>query len=335
MNDGRCHEEKALEFTRPCHVQACGRDDPCRVPFVVHAILKMRGVVASRWNKQAEELFADAFAAAVNGNRKSNELLFEPGDVNILSASPWRASDDSIFGETAVEGEDEELGMQFVVEASIFNFNVELPQVVEQAGKGIPLLATCKDSDLHPLAETALQVHKELGRANFIVSLVQAMKKDVSQQIGQGNHVSAFTYIFEDDANLVQQSKVITSWTIKTDIKGTPFTTTNTRSADGIVRFVILLLLAGAISLYIALRKKHVPKKKKKTQESRRKSSGSSRKRHATRRSNRGTSPNLNTNDDDDLESLISRGGINGRQKHPGLDEVSIGSLSTYLARTS
>ena len=117
MNDGKCHEEKASEFTRPCHVQACGRSDPCRVPFVVHAILKMRGVVASRWNKQAEELFADAFAAAVNGERKSNELLFEPGDVSVLSASPWRASDDTIFGETA-DGEDDELGMRFVGECN-------------------------------------------------------------------------------------------------------------------------------------------------------------------------------------------------------------------------
>jgi hypothetical protein len=77
----------------------------------------MRGVVASRWNKQAEELFADAFAAAVNGERKSNELLFEPGDVSVLSASPWRASDDTIFGETA-DGEDDELGMRFVGECN-------------------------------------------------------------------------------------------------------------------------------------------------------------------------------------------------------------------------
>ena len=36
MNDGKCYVEKALEFSRPCHVQACGRSDPCRVPFVVH-----------------------------------------------------------------------------------------------------------------------------------------------------------------------------------------------------------------------------------------------------------------------------------------------------------
>lgn len=36
MTDGKCYVEKALQFTRPCHIQACGRSDPCRVPFVVH-----------------------------------------------------------------------------------------------------------------------------------------------------------------------------------------------------------------------------------------------------------------------------------------------------------
>lgn len=36
MTDGKCYVERALEFTRPCHIQACGRSDPCRVPFVVH-----------------------------------------------------------------------------------------------------------------------------------------------------------------------------------------------------------------------------------------------------------------------------------------------------------
>jgi len=329
MNDGKCHEEKALEFTRPCHVQACGRADPCRVPFVVHAILKMRGVVTSRWNKQAEELLSDAFAAAVNWKRKSSELLFEPGDVNVLSSSPWRASDDTMFGETAVVGGDEELGMQFVVEASIFNFNAAVPQYEEH--KGASRAATCRESDLRPLAETALQVHKELSRANFIVSLVEAMKKDLNQQIGQGNHVSAFTSIFEAGSNLVQQSKVVTSWTIKTDIKGTPFKGKG-RSFDGIFPFVLLIILAGAIAVYVSFRKRRVPLKEK-TREPRTKSSKSSTRRHVTRR-NRRVSADLNTNDDD-LEDLISRNGNKDRQKHPGLDEASIGSLSTYLARTS
>lgn len=327
MNDGKCHEEKALEFTRPCHVQACGRSDPCRVPFVVHAILKMRGVVASKWNKQAEELFADAFAAAVNWKRKSHEQLFGPGDVNVLSARPWRASDDTMLGEPAVEGGDEELGMQFVVEASIFNFNAAVPQYEER--KGAPRVATCKDSDLRPLADTALQVHKELSRANFVVALVNAMRKDLNQQIGQGNHVSAFASIFEAGSNLAEQSHVVTSWTIKTDIKGTPFTGRE-RSFDGIFPFVLLVMLAGAIYIYDLVRKRRVSVKEKTPYS--RDSRKSSTRRHVTRRNR--VNPDLNISDDD-LEDLIPRNGNKNKDRKQYPEDESIGSLSTYLARTS
>ena len=54
MSDGKCHEEKSLEVTRPCHVQACGRSDPCRVPFVVHSIIKIRGAIASHWTEHCK-----------------------------------------------------------------------------------------------------------------------------------------------------------------------------------------------------------------------------------------------------------------------------------------
>ena len=94
---------------------------------------------------------------------------------------------------------------------------------------------------------------------------------------------------------------------------------------------VLLIILAGAISLYNVLRKRR--SRKEKTQDSRRNSSGISRRKHVTRR-NRKVNAALNVNDDD-LEDLISRNGHNDRQKHAGLDDASIGSLSTYLARTS
>jgi hypothetical protein len=39
--------------TRGCHVDACGRADPCRVPFIVHAILVFPGGSADAWTKQS------------------------------------------------------------------------------------------------------------------------------------------------------------------------------------------------------------------------------------------------------------------------------------------
>jgi len=136
MNDGKCHEEKSLEETRGCHVQACGRSDPCRVPFVVHAIMKIRGAIASHWTKHSEEVFAESFTGTMN-EKRTKDMLFHPGDVIVLNASPWRASDDTIFGADEIEGEDEEIGMQLVVEISIFNPNADLPPT--KNGKHVPL----------------------------------------------------------------------------------------------------------------------------------------------------------------------------------------------------
>jgi len=263
----------------------------------------------------------------VNWKKKSHEQLFEPGDVNVLSARPWRASDETMFGEPTVEGGDEELGMQFVVEASIFNFNAAVPQYEER--KGIPLVATCKDSDLQPLADTALQVHKELSRANFVVSLVNAMRKDLNQQIGQGNHVSAFPSIFETGSNLAEQSHVVTSWTIKTDIKGTPFRGRE-RSFDGMFPFLLLIMLAGAIFIYDSFRKRRVSVKEKTpySRDSRKRST----RKHVTRRNRMNADLNII---DDDLEDLIPRNGNKDKDRQNYPDDESIGSLSTYLARTS
>jgi hypothetical protein len=43
MSDGNCHDEESLEVNRPCHVQACGRSDPCRVRFYLASIFSLLG----------------------------------------------------------------------------------------------------------------------------------------------------------------------------------------------------------------------------------------------------------------------------------------------------
>ena len=61
------------------------------VPFVIHAIIKIRGGVASLWNKKSEELTAEAFAAVVNNKKGPDDALFGPGDVIVARVSPWKA----------------------------------------------------------------------------------------------------------------------------------------------------------------------------------------------------------------------------------------------------
>jgi len=240
MNDGKCHEEKSLEATRACHVQACGRSDPCRVPFVVHAILKIRGAVAVHWTKHAEEIFTEAYTYTMNDKRKKRDApLFEPGDVIVLNASPWRASDDTIFGTGSLEGEDEELGMQLVVETSIFNHDAVLPP----SRNGQVPLATCHERELQPLANIALDIHRKLAQPNFIDLVVERMKNDVA--LGEKT-VSPFYYTFELNRR-ANKGQVVTSWTIKTDIgAGSRMIDFNSDLPMGL----LLLFLVSSIVIY-------------------------------------------------------------------------------------
>lgn len=159
---------------------------------------------------QAEDIFTESFSATLNGYRK-NDNLIGPGDVVVLKVSPWMASDDTIFGTKSLE-KDEELGMQIVVETSIVNHNAELPPSKRERDNP---LATCHDSDLQPLASVALKIHKKLAESNFVELMIEWMKSD--EALGE-RQVSPFYFAFEDDT-LAEESQVVTSWTIKTDIE--------------------------------------------------------------------------------------------------------------------
>lgn len=161
-------------------------------------------------HSQAEEVFVEAFAAAING-RKAKDHAFGPGDVVVLSASPWRAKDGSLVDTSSVEGEDEELGMQLVVELSVFNYKAEIPPAT--SGKGVSL-AICHHRDLQPLANVALNVHETLAQSNFVKLVVEKMKSDESVGVVQ---MSPFYHTFEN-IQMAQESQVVTSWTIKTDV---------------------------------------------------------------------------------------------------------------------
>jgi len=131
--------------------------------------------------------------------------------------------------------------MQLVVETSIFNYNTEIPKFKRH--RDVPM-ATCRDSDVRPLAIVALNMHKKLAEPNFIDLMVEHMKLDES--LGE-KQMSPFYYTFED-RKLAQESFVVTSWTIKSDV-GTRSSTIDL-DAFGIVRLNILFLTL--ISLMIA-----------------------------------------------------------------------------------
>jgi hypothetical protein len=284
MSDGKCYVEKALEFTRPCHIQACGRSDPCRVPFVVHvsssywpcayfmlvlarsnivndtnlqsqAILKIRGASASHWNKRSEEVFAEAFASTVSeDHQRGAGILFGAGDVQVLRASAWKASDDTFGDELET---DAELGMQLVVETSIFNYNAVVAPGTSRSAQVVATnnvnffgrskytpVSSCSEADLHQLANTARDIHLLLSQPNFVARIMDRIKVDEATQQMQSS--SPFFNTLQD-LTLAQQSSVVTSWTIKTDI-GTGYS----RGLDFIGSYgsgglPILLLLSSSV----------------------------------------------------------------------------------------
>lgn len=267
--------------------------------------------------------------------RRKKDLLLRAGDIIVLNAIPWRASDDTIFGTTLLEGEDEELGMQLVVEASIFNPDAELPPT---KGKDVPL-ATCHERELQPLAKVAQDIHSKLAQGNFVDIVVRKMESN--EALGE-KQMSPFYYTFEDKS-LGRKSQVITSWTIKTDI-GKGSSRIDFASSD-IPMDILLLTLLLVIIGYTFWSLRLYSTRKRKDAEKRRDSESSSPSRRGKYSR---VESNGNHSGEDEGESLmaIAADDIYHDEKSVmstiteytaesrGESVQSLGSLSVYLART-
>ena len=210
-------------------------------------------------------MFAEAFTSTVNADQpQGTNILFGAGDVLVLRASPWKASDDSFGDELEV---DQELGMQLVLETSIFNYNAIVAAGVisseptsrftQAASTNINIfgrskyapVSSCSEADLHQLANAARNIHTALAQPNFIARVMDRIKLDEATEQMQSS--SPF-YMTIQDVSLAQQSSVVTSWTIKTDI-GTGYS----RGLDFIGSYsprggsVLLLLSSGVVLGYI------------------------------------------------------------------------------------
>lgn len=204
--DGECHVTG--EETRECHIDACGKDDPCLIPFLVHAIIGL-DIEAEAWYKVEEDIFIDSFVSTVNADREQNDILFTGGDVKILSVGKW--FDDDPSSELA------EKGVKVILEISLFNENAILsPQTGSKMGAlffslgSKTELATCSESDIYVLSSRAMSVHKELERIGFMIDLIRSIQNEAELES------SAFFSL-----NLDGESGVLSSWTVKTEVKDT------------------------------------------------------------------------------------------------------------------
>lgn len=220
--DGECLVSKVE--TRICHIDNCGRSDPCRVPFVVHAILLFASVDASDWTKQDEDMLVESFATAVNAERESGDELFSPGDIKITSVSKWNAVDDEFYSGNV------KTGMKISLEVSIYNDKAIMPsktnaennngtKSILDKGKDLvhvvigPERAVCKESDTYPLSHTALNVHLELEKSDFMAMVIANIRGFGREILGN----SAFAPL-RDEGESVDQSTILTSWTVKNEV---------------------------------------------------------------------------------------------------------------------
>ncbi len=247
-HDGDCHVHHVLK--RPCHIDDCGRNDPCIIPYVVHAILLFADTDSELWSMDDEEQLVESFAKAVNMEREKGDELFVPGSVKILSVGSWKADE---FYEGEVES-----GMEVVLEISIHNDKAILPGPNEKnAQKGAakatdqvkhfitgPEHASCSESDIYRLSRNALHVHQEMERPNFMREVIEMIRESAGHDALM-NRGSVFVSV-GDEGEGVDKSEVLSSWTIKTEVNSLfdgGFEQFNTKDNLGIeIAFFILLL---------------------------------------------------------------------------------------------
>lgn len=240
-SDGFCRE--MARESRPCHIEACARSDPCRVPFLIHSVLGFKGASWGKWSLETEDSFTTALTQACQ--RLSKTTFFEEGDINILAVLPWNRYEDVSAKDWAMNedaGKKQELveddfGMKVVLEISIFNPQAKLVNISlfrDDVSEGGSILrnfrvnkgkATCDEDDLYVLAKKALQLRKEvLSRNLFMPILIEELKRteglmDPDSRMEQlsTTYDSPFERVYSSDEYIIY-SKVLAVWSIRTEI---------------------------------------------------------------------------------------------------------------------
>jgi hypothetical protein len=265
--DGVCHAT-AHSIRRDCHIGACGKDDPCRVPYLVHVTLGFRGADRNLWTTDASETLARSLVETVRHVGKMDKVPFSEGDVNIMMSSPWHEEKE---GDHAVE-----IGLKIVVQISFFNENAKFigktqedkAEPSNRRRRHLPLIdneslfsqskqkSTCVENDLYPLAHSALSVHSAIQNEHFMWALMGEMKR---AEGGDQNYAkSPFNHLYNEN-DLITQSHVISSWTIRTEVEESASVKKSILERSPLARFSLDartiwlgLTVVGLLLLYIA-----------------------------------------------------------------------------------
>jgi hypothetical protein len=236
--DGLCHEVE--RHARPCHIGACARSDPCRVPFLVHAVIGLRGGDVRKWSLEAEDRFIAALtsaAATLFGSK-----AFGEGDVNVLAALPWYKDESPQTwrntGVASPEVDDPNApshGIKVVLEIPVFNEHARLfndtsatpasgdeeegtltsimRNISSRFASGEPK-SSCNPNDLFLLAQKALTLKKEvLNHPQLLSTLVSILDRPKNYS---GSGLSR--QVFGDVDLASSESRLLAVWSIRTEI---------------------------------------------------------------------------------------------------------------------
>jgi Eukaryotic aspartyl protease len=243
-SDGLCHEVAAEN--RACHVGACARTDPCRVPFIVHTVLGFRNGQVARWNRNAKEILVTALTDTIDEIHKSkNESrTFSEGDVHVVSAIDWYLEDyedeyDNTIINTDDSNEQNEWGVKVVVEISINNPNAAVSRrttinqknqidVIDPLTKIVQNITdrvrgtikqqqqhSCQHDELYVLAKHALVTKRAFREESFMTSLIRKIQNQTKGEVKASapfGPISALGYN-------ISQSRLLSAWTIRTGLE--------------------------------------------------------------------------------------------------------------------
>jgi len=243
-SDGTCRE--ASRITRPCHIEACARSDPCLVPFIIHAVFGFHGALVSKWSRETEEIFSLALTKAARSIDPTAQV-FSEGDVNVRMALPWYPDeDDPDDGRERLlpkETEDvEPSGLKVVVEISLYNplANFKNKTVVpaeeiqgDQAEGALSAMlrnitnliqgrkpaSQCNAEELYALAKKALALKKGVfGSNRFTATLINKMEElEKKQKDHDFLQESPFGKTY-NTTMFYEKSQLISAWSIRTEI---------------------------------------------------------------------------------------------------------------------
>ena len=196
--------------SRTCHIDACGRNDPCRVPFLVHATFALKGGSAKEWNAQSLDIWQRALFQTAHRPKFFQEghqrILFQPGDVDVLSVRPWWKSEDEIvvslddkLSIQDLEGFDDSiLGLEVVIQISIFNnraHDIERSHKPPPNGESADESNTITGNQDDPTAHRPPQLRRlqavEIKYANETLSLSHLIRPTIASSHNDNSTIEA------------------------------------------------------------------------------------------------------------------------------------------------